>query len=182
MWGQLAVLASCYEYATVRHAYSVATSVSILRTPAIPLKALQAMAPTAIETLTSFGNTAPIAAGLKVALNTTSKGQPLAAKKARPAFDALPLRPDHPYASAWGLYGDEDQLGTLNALGPELVWQGLSEVRTARVFSLALPLTVPRTPMNPARQPPKHNLICKGHANDDTVRGRSRDPLFTRTR
>lgn len=134
------------------------------------------MAPTAIETLTSVADAAPIVVGLKLALNAAPEGQPLPSpKKARPAFDALPLRPEHPYASAWGLYGDEDEAGTLNALGPELVCQGLSEIRTARVFSLALPLTVPRTPMNPARRPPKHDLICKGHANDDTVHHRTRD-------
>lgn len=38
---------------------------------------------------------------------------------ARPPFDCLPLRQNDPPFSAWGLYGDHDQLGTLNLLTPE---------------------------------------------------------------
>jgi hypothetical protein len=38
---------------------------------------------------------------------------------ARPPFDSLPLRTGDPPFSAWGLYGDDDQLGTLNLLTPE---------------------------------------------------------------
>ena len=45
----------------------------------------------------------------------------------RPAFEDLPLRsPDDPKASAWGLYGADDELGTLNILTPEIrrdAWQ-----------------------------------------------------------
>ena len=43
-----------------------------------------------------------------------------------PKFFALPLRAGDPPYSAWGLYGDDDQLGTLNRLKDEIV------VKTAR--------------------------------------------------
>lgn len=33
-----------------------------------------------------------------------------------PSFDDLPLREGDPHHSAWGLYGDHDELGTLNRL------------------------------------------------------------------
>lgn len=33
-----------------------------------------------------------------------------------PAFADLPLRKGDPHHSAWGLYGDDDELGTLNRL------------------------------------------------------------------
>lgn len=33
----------------------------------------------------------------------------------------------------------------------------------------SLPLNVPCVPMNPARKPMDHNIIAKGHANDDEV-------------
>lgn len=33
-----------------------------------------------------------------------------------PSYDSLPLRDGDPHHSAWGLYGDDDQLGTLNRL------------------------------------------------------------------
>ena len=38
-----------------------------------------------------------------------------------PDFDALPFRKGDPKYSAWGLYGDEDELGTLNRLTDEQV-------------------------------------------------------------
>lgn len=34
----------------------------------------------------------------------------------RPSFDSLPLRSGDPKASAWGLWGEHDELGTLNLL------------------------------------------------------------------
>lgn len=36
-----------------------------------------------------------------------------------PPFSALPLRKQDPYLSAWGLYGEKDQLGALNRLTDE---------------------------------------------------------------
>jgi hypothetical protein len=38
-----------------------------------------------------------------------------------PAFDELPIKPDYPPRSAWGVFGDDDQIGTLNLLTPERV-------------------------------------------------------------
>lgn len=38
-----------------------------------------------------------------------------------PSFDSLPLREGDPHHSAWGLYGDDDELGTLNRLTDERV-------------------------------------------------------------
>ncbi|CAG8160151.1 unnamed protein product [Penicillium nalgiovense] len=37
----------------------------------------------------------------------------------RPAFDDLPLRKDGPPGNAWGMFGDQDQMGMLNLLTPE---------------------------------------------------------------
>lgn len=38
-----------------------------------------------------------------------------------PSFDDLPLREGDPHHSAWGLYGADDELGTLNRLTNERV-------------------------------------------------------------
>lgn len=38
-----------------------------------------------------------------------------------PSFDDLPLREGDPHHSAWGLYGDHDEKGTLNRLTNERV-------------------------------------------------------------
>lgn len=48
-----------------------------------------------------------------------------------PAFDDLPLRPGDPRRSAWGLYGDGDELGTLNRLtGERVAAAARSEIQT----------------------------------------------------
>ena len=105
----------------------------------------------------------------------------------RPPFDQLPT--DHtsqrPYKSAWDLYGPDDELGTLNELNAETVRHAVSEVQYGNVIPLksvtsvfvyaigthllSLALNVPVVPMNPARNPMRHTIIAKGHANDDEV-------------
>jgi hypothetical protein len=54
----------------------------------------------------------------------------------RPEFDSLPLRAGDPKASAWGLYGEGDELGTLNLLGPDTVKQAIAEVKLGETISL----------------------------------------------
>ena len=46
-----------------------------------------------------------------------------------PSFDDLPLRKGDPPYSAWGLYGDDDELGTLNRLTPDIVLAAKDEIR-----------------------------------------------------
>lgn len=41
--------------------------------------------------------------------------------RSRPAFSELPLNKGDPWLSAWGLWGKDDQLGTLNFLTEEVV-------------------------------------------------------------
>lgn len=87
----------------------------------------------------------------------------------RPTFENLPLRPEHPRASAWGLYGEDDELGTLNLLLPSLVRGAAKEIQLGQVVPLNLPLDCPVVPMNPRRQPCTHEITAKGYANDDTI-------------
>ena len=48
-----------------------------------------------------------------------------------PSFDSLPWRKGDPRLSAWGLYGDNDQLGTLNRLTDKRVLAAAkSEIKT----------------------------------------------------
>jgi hypothetical protein len=52
----------------------------------------------------------------------------------RPAFTELQLDPSHPEHSAWGLYGSDDELGTLNLLTPERTVEAAKEIKSgARV-------------------------------------------------
>ncbi|KAI1375261.1 hypothetical protein F4677DRAFT_423676 [Hypoxylon crocopeplum] len=58
-----------------------------------------------------------------------------------PDFEDLPLRKTDPQYSAWGLYGDKDELGTLNRLTDERVAAAAkSEIKTGHRISLNWPL------------------------------------------
>lgn len=62
-------------------------------------------------------------------LNDTFAGE-------RPGFDDLPLRRGDPKASAWGLWGDDDELGTLNLLTPSIVKAAAAEIVTGETVAL----------------------------------------------
>ncbi|KAI1864853.1 uncharacterized protein JN550_008673 [Neoarthrinium moseri] len=58
-----------------------------------------------------------------------------------PDFDDLPLRKTDPHHSAWGLYGDKDELGFLNRLTNDRVASAAkSEINTGQRISLNWPL------------------------------------------
>ncbi|KAH6874453.1 putative cyclase-domain-containing protein [Thelonectria olida] len=87
----------------------------------------------------------------------------------RPLFADLPLRHGEPPFSAWGLWGDKDELGTLNLLTPKVVKKAASEVVTGDTVPLGQHLNAFIQPMNPVRKPCSHTIIAKGHANDDEL-------------
>jgi hypothetical protein len=47
----------------------------------------------------------------------------------RPAFSELPLNKNDPWLSAWGLWGKDDQLGTLNLLTEDVVKSAAAEIK-----------------------------------------------------
>jgi hypothetical protein len=88
----------------------------------------------------------------------------------RPHFDALPLDKNGPPGNAWGLYGADDELGSLNMLTPDVVTAAASEIKTGERVSLDWHLDKPSRPS--FDRPPfewklKHN---EGRTiNDDTL-------------
>jgi hypothetical protein len=89
----------------------------------------------------------------------------------RPPFDALPLDKSGPAGNAWGLYGKEDQLGSLNLLTPETVANAAkSEIKTGERISLDWTLDKPRHAMFD-RQNFKWKMFQRGgrYVNDDVV-------------
>jgi hypothetical protein len=64
-----------------------------------------------------------------------------------PRFDELPVRPDAPPRSDWGLWGDDDELGTLNLLTPERIVSAAHLVRKGRTFGLNWDLELPNPPL-----------------------------------
>lgn len=63
-----------------------------------------------------------------------------------PDFEALPVKPGNPPNSAWGLWGDDDEVGTLNLLTEERVLVAAGLVRTGKVFPLNWELELPDPP------------------------------------
>jgi hypothetical protein len=58
-----------------------------------------------------------------------------------PSFENLPLRKTDPHHSAWGLYGEQDELGFLNRLTDARVAAAAkSEIQTGHRISLNWPL------------------------------------------
>ncbi|MGC4109310.1 MAG: cyclase family protein [Nocardioides sp.] len=57
-----------------------------------------------------------------------------------PTYAELLQRTDAPPGSAWGLFGDQDELGTLNRLTPEIIAGAARLVRRGTVFNLDLPI------------------------------------------
>ena len=48
-----------------------------------------------------------------------------------PDYDQLPIREGLPAGSSWGLWGDDDQLGTINLLTEDAVKRGLAAARSS---------------------------------------------------
>lgn len=81
-------------------------------------------------------------------------------QRAQPPFESLPLRPGDPPFSAWGLYGLDDELGTLNLLTDHVVADAAREIRTGQRIGLDLPLDFAARPSHD-RKPLTHTINRK---------------------
>ncbi|KAI0339748.1 hypothetical protein BDW22DRAFT_1431625 [Trametopsis cervina] len=100
----------------------------------------------------------------------------MAADKALPTFDELPNF--HEYTGcAWSVWGDDDELGTVNLLTKKVVAEAAREIQLGEMINLNLPLNFPgkasvdehNQPLY-KRQPPVHNVWMKSEAvNDDSI-------------
>ena len=91
--------------------------------------------------------------------------RPIAAEV--PSYDQLPISEGAPNGAAWGVFGDDDQLGTVNLLTPDRVMQAARFIRTGRVFTLNLPIDIPDPPLFTRG---KHHHVIKhfaGYILDD---------------
>jgi kynurenine formamidase len=79
---------------------------------------------------------------------------------ALPQFAELPVHKGAPPGSSWGVFGEGDELGTLNFIGPEQVRAAAELVRTGRVFALNWDVALPAPPFF-MRQAPKHTIFEK---------------------
>jgi kynurenine formamidase len=79
-----------------------------------------------------------------------------------PRYSELPVRPDAPAGSSWGVWGPDDELGTLNLLTDERTRRATAAVRRGAVIGLNLPLEEPR-PQLAWRAKPVHRILRVGH-------------------
>jgi kynurenine formamidase len=69
-----------------------------------------------------------------------------------------------PKGSTWGDWGEDDQRGRLNLIGPEKVLQGIAEVKVGKTFCLSLPLDYPGgNVLSPVRFPPKLSPVIRNN-------------------
>jgi hypothetical protein len=76
-----------------------------------------------------------------------------------PSYAELLARTDAPAGSIWGLFGDDDEIGACNVLGPEEVLRGVQSARRGAVFSLDHPIGAFDSPHRP---PAAHTILDLG--------------------
>jgi kynurenine formamidase len=88
--------------------------------------------------------------------------RPRAPEPRLPQHNQLPVREGAPQGAAWGVFGDDDQLGTINLLTPATVVEAAGSIRSGRTFALNLPINIPDPPLFGRG---KHNHVIKQYAS-----------------
>jgi len=76
-----------------------------------------------------------------------------------PAYSQLTRREGSLYPDAWGVFGDDDRIGTLNHLSRESVIAAKDSMRTGRVINLNLPLDFFNPALIPHRGLVAHDIF-----------------------
>lgn len=95
----------------------------------------------------------------KPSLPTTTSVRARLKPVTTPRYAELRTRQDAPPGSSWGLFGDDDQLGTLNFLAFNDLKAAADEVREGQAFSLDLPSTAISSSLAPTRGPIEHHIF-----------------------
>lgn len=83
------------------------------------------------------------------------------------SFDELPAKPGNPPKSAWGLWGENDEVGTINLLTPERVAAAAKLVQSGKTFPMNWELELPDPPLF-GREKLRHEIKNKRkNVNDD---------------
>jgi kynurenine formamidase len=82
-----------------------------------------------------------------------------------PSYAELLARTDAPPGTSWGLFGADDQLGTLNLVTAERTRASAALVRTGEVFALNWDVALPDP--SPFRRPPVRHQVGAGSVGRD---------------
>lgn len=86
-----------------------------------------------------------------------------------PSFDQLPAIGDTGERSNWGVFGADDQLGTVNLLKAEQVKAAAGLVRTGKVINLSLPLDFDSGMYGDNRAVYEHKVTVNRGGRDDVL-------------
>lgn len=91
-------------------------------------------------------------------------------------YAALPTTPDGSSRWAWGVFGEDDEVGTVNHISAATIVEAAMEVRTGAVISLNLPITEPDPAVTGGvmdRERPVHTIdsLLGGRTRDDRLDG-----------
>jgi len=83
-----------------------------------------------------------------------------------PDYDDLPLNAELGMRHSWGVFGEDDQLGALNHLRPEMRIAASALIARGRLFNLSLPLNLPDPPLF-RRKAFEHHIVPLGRNEQD---------------
>jgi kynurenine formamidase len=85
-----------------------------------------------------------------------------------PAYAELPVKAGAPPGSAWGLFGDADQVGLVNLMTPAKAVEAARLVRRGVTFALNWEFELPRPPLY-GRGAFRHTITGRGAGRDDVI-------------
>lgn len=83
-------------------------------------------------------------------------------------YDDLPVLPGSHLSHAWGVFGEGDQLGTINRLSPGCVADASRLVKRGESIALSLPISMPDPPLF-GRESLRHTIKKGEYGWDDTL-------------
>ncbi len=87
-----------------------------------------------------------------------------------PSFAELLKRTDAPPGSSWRVFGENDQLGTVNFLTPERILEAKECIKLGKFFNLDCPLDAFDPPILSHRKTVKHSIFGSSpHHRDDCI-------------
>ncbi len=87
--------------------------------------------------------------------------------KSLPRYRDLPEFPEMEARHAWGVFGQDDQLGRINLITDEAVQSGAAQVRRGARFNLSLPLNHPEPGWSQTRKTYKHTIFSANRNSQD---------------